>query len=74
MKLIYEIDPHDFDFWSGAADRMDNATDEQRHEVFSRIEDLAERAAESGQPLTANDINAYVWFECADIFEEEDGE
>ena len=71
MKLVNEIDPHDFSFWSGAADRMEHATDEQRHEVFDRIEELAEIAAESGQPLTYTYINNYVWFECDDVFDEE---
>lgn len=71
MKLVHEIDPHDFSFWSGAYDRMNNATEEQRHEIFARIEELAEIAAESGQPLTDTDINDYVWFECDDIFDEE---
>jgi hypothetical protein len=71
MKLVHEIDPHDFSFWSGAADRMNQATEEQRHEIFDRIEELAELAAESGQPLTDTDINDYVWFECDDVFDEE---
>lgn len=71
MKLVYEIDPHDFSFWSGAADRMEHATNEQRHEIYDRIEELAELAAESGQPLTDTEINDYVWFECDDVFNEE---
>ena len=71
MKIFYEIDPHDFIFWSGAADRMNKATEEQRHEVFDRIEELSELAAESGQLLTNTDINDYVWFECDDVFDEE---
>lgn len=71
MKLVYEIDPHDFNFWSGAYDRMKHANDEQRHEVLARIQELAEVAAESGKPLTDVDINDYVWFECDDIFDEE---
>lgn len=71
MKLIHEIDPHDFSFWSGADDRMNQATEEQRHEIFDRIEELSELAAESGQPLTAADINNYVWFECDDVFDDE---
>lgn len=50
---------------------MNQATDEQRHEVFDRIEELAELAAESGQPLTETDINDYVWFECDDVFDNE---
>lgn len=75
MKLVHEIDPHDFSFWSGAANRMAAATDEQRHEIFDRIEELAELAAENGQPLTDTDINDYVWFDCDDVFDEdEEGE
>lgn len=68
MKLVHEIDPHDFNFWSGAYDRMSAATDEQRHEIFCRIEELAEFAAENGEPLTDTDINDYVWFDCDDVF------
>lgn len=71
MKLVYEIDPHDFSFWSGAANRMEQATEEQRHEIFDRIEELSELAFESGQPLTDTDINYYVWFKCDDVFDEE---
>lgn len=71
MKLVHEIDPHDFSFWSGAADRMEQATEEQRHEIFCRIEELSDIAAESGQPLTDIDINTYVWFDCDDVFDEE---
>lgn len=72
MKLVYEIDPHDFSFWSGAADRMAAATDEQRHEIFDRIEILTELAAENGQLLTETDVNDYVWFECDDVFDEDE--
>lgn len=71
MKLVYEIDPHDFNFWSGAYDLMSAATDEQRIEIFCRIEELAERAAENGHPLTDTDINSYVWFNCNDVFDDD---
>ena len=74
MKLCHEIDPHEFAFWSGAADRMEGATDSQRVEVFCRIEELAETAAENGAPLTDTDINDYVWFECDDIFNDDEEE
>lgn len=72
MKLVYEVDAHDFSFWSGAKERMEQATDEQRHEIFDRIEELTELAAESGKPLTDSDINEYVWFECDDVFNDDE--
>ena len=40
MKYYVEFDPRDFEFWGGAKDRMDSATDEQREEVYNQIEIL----------------------------------
>lgn len=57
------IDPEQFTFWSGAWERMRDATDEQREQVYARLQEYA-----SLKDLTATDINDIVWFECDDIF------
>lgn len=49
--------------WGGAADRWNDATNEQKDQVFWRLEDVFYNGARS---LT--DINDYIWFECDDIF------
>ena len=43
MAIEYEvcIEPERFEFWSGAKDRMDDATEEQREAVYARIEEFA---------------------------------
>lgn len=66
MKYYVEINPRDFEFWGGAKERMDGATDKQREEVFREIETIAYE-----QDCSAVDINDFVWFECDEIFEDE---
>ena len=73
MKVYHEIDVEDFEFWAGARDRMNTATEEQRKRVFDRIEDVF--FYEEFVNETA--INDMVWFDCDDIFypdEEEEEE
>lgn len=53
-----------FEFWSGAKDRMDGATDEQRERAYERIAEYCE-CCEDVSETTINDL---VWFECDDIF------
>lgn len=67
MKYYVEFDPRDFEFWGGAKDRMDGATDEQREEVYDKIEILC-----YGQECSMTDINDFVWFECDEIFDEDE--
>lgn len=69
MKYYVEISPRDFEFWAGAKERMDNATDEQREEVYDQIEILAYE-----QDCSKTDINDFVWFECDEIFDENEDE
>lgn len=64
------VDLDDFEFWSGAKSRMDDATDEQREQVFERVADYCEYADE----VTECTINDIVWFECDDIFFPEEDE
>ena len=65
MRYEVECDLRYFNFWAGAKDRMDDATDEQRQAVYERIESIFE-CYESLPSET--DINGLVWFECDDIF------
>lgn len=65
-KVTQDLD--NFEFWAGARDRMNDATNEQREQVFERIvEEL-----EHNEDATETDINNLVWFECDDIFFPED--
>lgn len=63
MKVYSEINPEDFEFWAGALDRMNGATEEQRQRVYARIEDVFMDDFPS-----EIDVNDLVWFECDDIF------
>lgn len=65
MKVCYECDVDQFEFWSGAKDRWLDATEDQREQVAERLE---EYAAMSESVLTETEVNDIVWFECDDIF------
>ena len=67
-KVYFDINR--FKFWSGAKDRMDDATEEQRKQVEERINDVFAL----GEMPTDDDINDLVWFECDDIFYPEEDE
>ena len=64
FRYTVESDVDHFEFWSGAKQRMDDATDEQRELVEERIEELCE----SGDDVDETAINDLVWFGCDDIF------
>ena len=66
MKVYRDIHPEDFEFWAGARDRMNSATEEQKQLVFARIEDVF-----ADDFASETDINDLVWFDCDDIFDEE---
>lgn len=66
MKVYREIDPEDFEFWAGARDRMNSATEEQRQLVYARIEDYFVDSF-----VSETDVNDLVWFDCDDIFDVE---
>lgn len=65
-KVTQDLD--NFEFWAGARDRMNDATNEQREQVFERIAE----EFEYNEDITETDINDLVWFECDDIFFHED--
>lgn len=73
MVLYYrkEFDFDEFNFWSGARDRIESATEEQKEQVKQRIKETFFYSAEETEP-TETEINDFVWFECDDIFEEKD--
>lgn len=53
--------------WSGAKDRISSASEEQIEEVASRLQELF-----CDEYITETSINDFVWFECDDIFEEDE--
>lgn len=66
-KVYFDFDK--FDFWSGAKDRIESATDEQKEQVKQRIEEYIDCC---GEIPTETAINDLVWFDCDDIFYPED--
>lgn len=69
MIVKCEVDPEDFDFWGWAKERMDEATEEQRQLVFSRLEEIF-----ANEIPTYGEVNDFVWFKCNDIFYPENEE
>lgn len=67
MFYKVEFDFDNFQFWSGARDRMESATDTQKQKVKERIEEYF-----YDEEPTETEINDLVWFDCEDIFEDED--
>ena len=70
IKLLTEIHPWEFDFWGGALNRMEEATQYQRDRVYDRIEE----AFAFDNYVNETAINDFVWFECDDIFFEDEDE
>lgn len=64
MKYYVECDPQYFKFWAGAKDRMDDATEDQRQQVFERLAMLMK----DGADWSETEVNDFVRFECDDIF------
>lgn len=54
--------------WSGAKERWDNATDEQRIEVWNIVEDIFSPDNYDGDLPDITTINDFIWFECDNIF------
>ena len=63
MYYKVEFDFDNFQFWSGARDRIESATDTQKQKVKERIEECF-----YNEEPTETEINDLVWFECDDIF------
>ena len=74
MYYKCDFDINTFQFWAGAKDRIESASDEQIEKVAERIEEYFNCG---GEIPTETQINDLVWFECDDIFfpeEEEENE
>lgn len=63
MRYYVEQEASEFEFWGGALERMNGATPKQQQEIFERLEEYFEDGEYS-----QTDINDFVWFECDDIF------
>ena len=74
MFYKVEFDINKFEFWAGAKDRIDNATDEQIEKVEERIKEYFDGCEDIENIPSETTINDIVWFECDDIFfpDEED--
>ena len=69
MFYKIEFDFDEFNFWGGARDRIESATDNQKQKVKERIEESF-----YNEDPTDTEINDLVWFECDDIFNNEEQE
>lgn len=69
MYYKVEFDFDHFNFWSGARDRIESATESQKQKVKERIEEYF-----YDEEPTKTEINDLVWFECDDIFDNEEQE
>lgn len=71
-KVYFDFEK--FDFWAGAKDRIESATEEQKALVKERIEDWLRDLEDCGQIPEETAINDLVWFDCDDIFFPEEQE
>lgn len=69
MEVKRELNFDDLDrfFWSGARDRWNDATDDQKERVWDLIQEVF-----ADEIPTETEVNDFVWFECDDIFNEKD--
>lgn len=72
VKRELSFDDLDEFLWSGAKQRWDDATNDQKERVWERIVDYFIDDIPSVPSET--EVNDLVWFECDDIFNEEDEE
>lgn len=64
MKVTYEIDLADFEFWGGAKENARKLT----HDEFKQVEwYLEELSACNEETWTATEINDMLWFQFEDI-------
>jgi hypothetical protein len=65
MFVRMDIDLNDLDslLWSGAKQRWDKATQDQKEEVW----DLLESAFTDEDP-TMTEVNDFIWYDCDHIF------
>ena len=59
--------------WSGAKQRWDDATDDQKERVWnSLMESVNVQMDSTGDIPTKTEVNDFIWFECDDIFDEDE--
>lgn len=57
MKIFYDLDSlQDFEFWSGAKDRVKDLTDDELEIIFNILEDLYPEG------MTDTNLNDFLWF------------
>lgn len=69
MYYKKEFDIENFEFWSGALDRVNDLTPEQLRQLGEHIEDTF-----IDETPTDTEINDFVWFECDEYLAELKGE
>lgn len=57
MKVYKEVSAYDFEFWSGAKDRVNYLTYDEIEKVFSILEDLYPDG------MSETEVNDFFWFE-----------
>lgn len=57
MKIYKEYDGYDFEFWSGARDRVCYLKDDEIDTIFSILEE------ENPDGMSATAVNDFFWFE-----------
>lgn len=76
LEIKKTIDLNDFEFWGGAEARWNDASKEQKSEIYERILDWIEtESILNGYSWIPSEmeINDFVWFDCDDIlFSEEE--
>ncbi len=73
VKELIDINDLDHMLWSGAKQRWDDATDDQKERVWDSLMDSVNAQMDStGDIPTKTEVNDFIWFECDDIFNEDD--
>lgn len=57
MKVYKEVSGYDFEFWSGAKDRVNYLTYDEIEKVFSILEDIYPDG------MSETEVNDFFWFE-----------
>lgn len=57
MKVYKEVSGYEFEFWSGAKDRVNYLTYDEIEKVFSILEDIYPEG------MSETEINDFFWFE-----------
>lgn len=69
----YIHDPSYFEPWSGAVNRWHELDGYAKDLVYEFLEVWSEEMAKIDDPLTATDINDWIWFDCEEWLANEHG-